>query len=795
MKANRLGRAILLALCVISTLMSMGPAIAQSTGTGSPDESSSLGEITVTAQKRTENIRDVPIAISVLSGVTLEDRHLENIDDLTRLAPGISFSAGGGEGAGQGQQTISIRGVSSNVGAATVGMYLNETPITLPGEVGTSLPKMFDMDRVEVLRGPQGTLYGSSSEGGTVRFISTKASTTTSEAVTSADVSYTKNGSANYEFRAVTNTPVIDNVLGLRFGILYANESGWIDRYGHPPGEITVSDGQLIKSGANNEFDFAAKLTATYTPSPDLTITPFFYYQRVKAEDQPSFFLGQPLYTQENNVAQPVRDTFFVSDLTVNKNLPFADLTSVSSWYWKEIYRQADGTYYDPEYVVPFILDPAFPAKAPVADATLADLPTTAYDRQTVSTISQELRMASKKPDANDIPISWVTGLWFSYQQYRLEHREQAPGWNNLFTQIYGFSPDNPQLSPIADPADPTLWSGDKFQWNYTLRQTKTYAVFGQINYDPVHNVHLSAGLRYDTTTLPYQRYAGGFFNVGDPAAYQATEKEHALTPKFSVAVDATDDVNVYASAAKGFRVGGPNNPVPQALCQGDYNNLGISAEPKSYVHDQLWTYEIGSKSSLADRAISLNVAAYYTTWKDIQQQIELPTCGYAYVSNVGDATIKGGEVEFRDKIAALGGLTIGLSGGVENAQITNVQAGSPASVGQHVLYTPQWTAIVSADHSWPVFTAGRAALHIDYDLVGPSNGSFVVGNPDYNDPRYAVLNGNIGFNVGPNQWTLYTNNALDNSTIIKHPQVNLVIEAYTVQPRVVGIKYVRRFE
>src|SRR5262249_31122833 len=156
-------------------------------------------------------------------------------------------------------------------------------------------------------------------------------------------------------------------------------------------------------------------------------------------------------------------------------------------------------------------------------------------------------------------------------------------------------------------------------------------------------------------------------------------ETEHAFTPKFAITADATDETNVYASAAKGFRVGGVNNPVPQAICQQDYTTLGISAEPQVYVHDQLWTYELGSKSALLDRSLSIDGDVFYTSWKDIQQQIQLPTCGYAYVSNVGDATIKGAELQLRDKIQPLGGLTIGISGSYENARITQADVGSPA--------------------------------------------------------------------------------------------------------------------
>ena len=780
----------------------LGPAplvVAQEASQNNAAAPDALETITVTAQKRSENIIDVPISISVIDGGELERQHVQNFDSITRMTPGVSFSAGAGEGVGEGQETVEIRGVSSNVGAATVGIYLDESPITLPGEVGTSQPKFFDMDRIEVLRGPQGTLYGSSSEGGTLRYITKQADPTKFSADTAVDGSVTDHGSGNYDVRAVLNQPLIDNVLAVRIGAQYDQQSGWIDRYAHPPGYLNLdtSTGQLLGSGVNSEHGLALKLAVTYRPSDDLSVTPLLYYQRTRENDQPSFFLGQGLYSQENSVAQPVTDSFFLASAKVVKDFDFASLTSNSSYYWKDIDRQADGTYYDPAYVVPYILDPALPAYQPQADRVLSSLPTTAYDDQTVTNIVQELRLASKRPTGDDLPLTWVAGVYFSYQSYRLEHMEVAPGWNQLFQSVYGFSPDNATLSPVADStgATPNLWARDQFQHNRTERRQQEYAGFGQLDYDLTHRLHAALGMRYDWARLPYDRYAGGFFNLGNPTAFSSVTHDHALTPKLSVKFDTSETSNVYASAAEGFRVGGINNPVPYAICANDYKNLGIAPEPQSYAHDKLWTYELGSKATLFNQTFSVDAAIYETKWSDIQQQIELPTCGYAYVSNVGDATIRGAELELRYRIPQLRGLTVGLSGDVQNAKISAASPGSPAAVGQHVLYTPEWNGALSGDYTWPVGASLNAFAHADVLWTGPSNGSFQIGNPDYNDPSYSVVNANAGFNVNGFEVSLYATNLLDNTTIIKHPQVNLVIEAYTVQPRTTGIRFSKHFQ
>jgi iron complex outermembrane receptor protein len=488
-----------------------------------------------------------------------------------------------------------------------------------------------------------------------------------------------------------------------------------------------------------------------------------------------------------------VRDSFFVSSVKVDQDFGFAKLTSNSSYYWKDINRAADGTYYDPAYVVPYILDPALPQFAAKADPALSSLPTTAYDNQTVTNLVQEFRLASRLPTGDELPLSWVGGLYLSYQTYRLLHKEVAPGWNQIFESVYGFSPDSP-LSPVSDPAYPNLWAGDQFQHNRTERKELEYAAFGQLDYDLTARLHAAVGARYDWARLPYDRFAGGFFNVGLPDFFSAVTHDHALTPKVSLKFDTSDTSNVYASASEGFRVGGINNPVPYAICAQDYANLGISAEPASYAHDSLWTYELGSKAALLNQNISLTGALYDTQWKNIQQQIELPLCGYAYVSNVGDAEIRGGELELRYRIPQLDGFTIGLNGDVQNAKITSAPSGSPASIGQHVLYTPEWNAAATADYSWPVRDDIKAFVHADVEWTGPSNGSFQIGSPDYNDSSYAVMNANTGFDVDSFEVTLYATNLLDDTTIIKHPQVNLVIEAYTVQPRTVGLRVSKHF-
>ena len=220
-----------LAACLVFIAPTAGVAAAGATSVGgeNADATDQLQEITVTAQKRTEDIKDIPFSVSAISGVELQEHHVADYDDLTRALPGISFEAGPGPGL----DTIEIRGVSSQSGSATVGIYIDEVSVTINNSQfdGAVQPKLFDLERVEVLRGPQGTLYGASSMGGTIRFITKQPDLDAFGAAGSTDLSVTHHGGFNNDEYGILNIPVISGVFALRIGADVSNESGYIDRY------------------------------------------------------------------------------------------------------------------------------------------------------------------------------------------------------------------------------------------------------------------------------------------------------------------------------------------------------------------------------------------------------------------------------------------------------------------------------------------------------------------------------------------------------------------------------------
>ena len=237
-----------------------------------PDSSDQLAEIIVTSQKRTEDIKDIPISVSAISGAQLQEYHIANYDDITRTVPGVSFQAG----AGPGLDNIEIRGVSSTSGSATVGIYIDEVSVTTKNLFdGAVQPKLFDLDRVEVLRGPQGTLYGASSMGGTVRFITKQPDLDAFSASVSTDLSVTHHGGFNNDEYAILNIPVVQGVFALRIGVDISDESGYVDNYQATPtgADYPPVDGRrrLLATAAGDSY--CAEVLCQIISSPFTTLS------------------------------------------------------------------------------------------------------------------------------------------------------------------------------------------------------------------------------------------------------------------------------------------------------------------------------------------------------------------------------------------------------------------------------------------------------------------------------------------------------------------------------------------
>jgi len=783
MSARKIG--LLASVATLALGMTKVAAAQQAAAGAAAGGSSSAGqleEIVVTATKREEKLKDVPTEVSVLNATQLSEQHIIDIEDAIRKIPGIAFSTTGGEG----QDNISIRGVSSNVGSQVVGIYLDDVPLLVTNSYeGVTLPKFLDMARIEVLKGPQGTLFGAGSEGGTIRFISNLPKFDTFEGSGQIDLGGTDGSDGpNYDFQGVLNVPVVPGKLALRGAFEYGYLGGWINR-------ITL-EGKPAGTDVNDERDIVFRLSARLAATDDLTITAAMFGQRAKLGDSPNVNIG--VDTIQKQVDEFSRDSMFIPSITVDDDLGFATLTSVSSYFWRQEARQRDGTSFNSGAVAEFILDPAYPQFQHQNDTILANIASPVHFHDTWYTANQEIRLTSPSPAESGNPYKWTIGAFYSDQANNHRDYEDAPGFSAAFQKIYGHNIND---DPVLGDGDPQLWKNDQIYYVYDRNDLRQYALFGQLDLDLLPNLHFSSGTRYVYARESFTEDGGAFFelgNVGVTSPYSQVARFYGFTPKFSLTYDVTADSTVYGSASKGYRFGGATSPNDNTVCLEGFKQLGINGAPMTYGPDNLWTYELGTKSRFLDNSLSVNAAAFYTDWSKIQESVIIPICGGQFNSNVGNAESYGVEGEVVYAPTEAPGLTLSLNGNIQHSEITSANASSPAHAGDHILYVPDWTLSASVDYEFPVMDGYNGFVRVDYQYTGPSRGSFLPTDPNFNDPAYGVLNGSLGFRMDQTEVSLYAKNLANDQTIIQRPVINSVTEGYTLRPITIGVTAKQNF-
>jgi iron complex outermembrane recepter protein len=764
-----------------------------------------LDEVVVTARKREENLRDVPVSIGVIDGAAIDNLHVEDLEDITRILPGVSFASHQNGPAGPGQDNITIRGVSSTVGNPTVGIYIDEIPlITLTGYEGQAEPRLVDIERVEVLRGPQGTLYGASSEGGTVRFVTPDPDSHTFSSRYREDVSYTKHGSVNYDTQGVVNIPVIDGVFALRVSAEYGRDSGYINNYALE-GSLSAGTeyaGALQRSGTNSDTNTAIRIKGLWNVADNVSVIPAMLYQRYAAGDNSTFIPAVGMYDQFNQVTGSDRDALIAPSLTVKAGLGFADLTSITSYVGRNVNRFTDGTYFNSGAVAEFFLDTAgvapYTTHQYANDYILGNLPSPVDFTDHFNTWTQEIRLSSP---ADQKIVHWVGGVYAADQQVTHLDSEPIVGISSAFQSIYGYSINSdPILNPTLGTSspNPNFWTHDVVWQVFDHNDTTQYAVFGQVDIDVLPDLHLGIGDRYVSATEKFTEVGFGFFEFGnagtDGSVYSQKATFSTSTPKFTLTYDVDSQSTVYVSAGKGFRLGGATTPNTNVACVEGLAQLGDASAPMTYGPDHLWSYELGTKALLFQKTLSVNAAVYYIDWTAIQQSIVIPICGGQFNANVGDAKAFGAELEIRYKPTFVPGLIVSANLGGEHAYISSTINAQTAAVGQDVLYTPDFTAALLADYGWQITSNLTGFIRSDYEYTGKSFGSFQITSPQYINPSYDVVNLNAGVGFGKYEVSVYAKNLFDDRTILQSPQINSIIQGYSLRPQTIGLTFQARF-
>src|SRR5450631_1594653 len=303
-------------ICALATLLSTAPALAAGETPPADDTSTGpLAEIVVTATRKEESLSRVPISVTAMTQEMLDTRGVKDFQDVARFTPGVEID-------NSGTNNISIRGIASSGGAGTTGIYLDDTPIqmrALAFNPDEALPKSFDIERIEVLRGPQGTLFGAGSEGGTVRYITTQPSLTKDSVYSREEVSFTQGGAASYEAGVAAGGPLVDGKFGVRASVWYRRDGGYIDRID----PITLG---TVQKNANYDQTMLLRLAAVWAVSDQLTVTPSIYYQDRYRNDVENYWPlysnpGSDRYVSANPTQRSSPDRFYLPALKIEGDL------------------------------------------------------------------------------------------------------------------------------------------------------------------------------------------------------------------------------------------------------------------------------------------------------------------------------------------------------------------------------------------------------------------------------------------------------------------------------------------
>jgi iron complex outermembrane recepter protein len=670
-------------------------AQAQNSATAAAADTGGLEEIVVTATRRSEELSKVPISVMAMSQDDMDVRGIKDFQDIARFTPGVSID-------NSGTNAISIRGISSSGGAGTTGIYLDDTPIQMRA-VGfnpdDTLPKTFDLDRVEVLRGPQGTLFGAGSEGGTVRYILTPASVTGESTYIRAEASETQYGSPSYELGVAHGMTLIDGVLGIRASAWGRYDGGWINR-------VDPSTGLVTEQDANYADSQNFRIAALWKPTSNLSFSPSIIYQKNQKHDEDDYWpaYSNPSAGQFNNATperMPVPDRYWIPALKIDYNLQNSEIISNSSFYQRRELTAYQGTVYDLAYYESLGwagnpntggLDCANGSAPPCSwypliDSTGIHMPPGFADYATPnvitnhqSTWTQEVRWQSTNDTSK---WRWTGGVFWQLSKEGSIEQLNDPQINQLFNYLYGedgyaiYGGNWYNCPTYANPygvAPSSYIPACNIYYNANSTTDRQIAGYGEIAYAFTDTLRLTLGDRVARTSFSLQHFSNGFENYGPcpgegcpGVSGLASQSETPNTPKVNLSYQMDNRNLFYATYAKGFRPGGGNATLP-SYCDANLNQAGFPSSPNTYNADSTQSYEIGSKNSFSSN-FKIATSIYYIKWSNIQQNVYIGgACGLQFTDNLGTAVAKGFDLQAE---LALGHFKFDIATGYTDARYT----------------------------------------------------------------------------------------------------------------------------
>ena len=770
-------------------------------------DQAAIQEVVVTAQKRAANLQDVPFSVSATSQDQIRNSGAADIVDLARNIAGFAVAD-----LGPGQSQVAIRGISSGQVIRDqpgvkeqVGVYLDESPISVA--LFTPDLELFDLERFEVLRGPQGTLFGAGSEAGTVR----------------------THGDPGGYARGALNLP-LGGTAAARIVAYWHHLPGFID---------AVEPGGVLHKAQNDGDRTGARVSLLVKPNDALSITPRVVYQNLTTNGYPRVDLYNMLANPFTTVApvslgdrqqyiqqrEGLLDQFLLSDVKVDYGFGPATLTSVTSFTHRDVRVLRDAT----QLTGSVTYDPIG-----ITDQASVRISSPLYDRSRLNIASEELRLAS----SGDQLVDWLVGGFFQHVNRHYGQDLPTPGYDALIgapSSLFNAPPDTPFYSDLS----------------YRLKQ---YAAFGEATWHITHQWALTGGLRYYKFNEDKNLLFGGAFaddtcvpgtGPGTPnpcvlGVVPASTDSSGTSPRVIVSYKPVDNIQLSAQAARGFRLGGINDPINVPLCSP--SDLAVFGNQKTWKDEKTWNYELGLKSQSSDHRVTFNVSAFYSDIKDLQATTTAGTCSSRIVFNVPTSRSEGIEAELFARPNST--WDFGISATVVDAKLTSsVTSTLPGIVptvlvvggladGNRLPTAPKTQAAASVGYTLPVqggrdFFANFTVQYIGSSFsqfenqkpgfgqictaIGePADASTCPGNPNAGElyqfggplavssfsfntelPSYTL--GNLRFGLKTDRWQLaaYINNIWDETARLALDYErgrNARIGYLTNQPRTIGV-------
>lgn len=747
-----------------------------------------LTEIVVTATRRSETLSKVPLSVSAMSQAKLDEQGIRSVADLQRTVPGLRFDSV--------TNTIAIRGIKSAAGASTTGVYIDDTPIQLLNigyGTANAVPALYDLERIEVLRGPQGTLFGAGAQGGVIRYIAPQPSLTEYSANAKTELGFIKHGSADFQASAAIGGPIVDDKVGFRVSAFYRDIGGWVDH-------LDYRDYSLAERDFNNGRVYGGRVAFGIAPTEQLLITPSIVIQK-RAEygsNSPNQFHSDPgrgIYRTAAAQPVPVIDDWVLPSLKVEYDFDSFALISNTSYFD----RDQTGGYSAIEYMahifdtVPGLLTP------PVVTAGGVRLPMNyAPVDQTTNkqqNFTQEVRLQSTDTGS---PLTWVVGVYYQHNKGFNNDVISDPQIDQMTQLLYGWTGQEffGSALPLLDGTD--TWRSP----THTLDEQ--IAGFGQIDYNLTDRLKLTAGLRYSKNKFSFDNLSTGMFNVV-PVFDEGKQEESPVTPKVGVSFQATDDHLFYATYAEGYRIGGVNAFIPYEPCAVGFTQLGITSAPKTYKSDTTQSYEIGSKNNLFDGRLQLASSVYFTKWDGIQGATSVPVCGYRFIDNQGEAESKGFDLQAQAQL--FDGLTVELALGYTDANYSAdiIKAGRVIAKDGTSLGQPEWTMALGAQYDFTALgldsfvradwqhAAEQKGLTREQDPLIPRTYDATIPKPPATD--YVTMR--LGTKLNQVDLSIFVDNLLNSTEILGLSHNSVVAPDYSIstwRPRTISLAAGWRF-